>query len=88
MSESCRVTLSKSLSHSQMSGGGGRPFWMSVSSREAVLDVRESLPVVRLWLGGSVGCQGMVERVSRMSGNGQEALPKVQEWSVDPPGCP
>ena len=61
---SSRETLSKSLSPSRMSGGGGRPFWMSGSSREAVLDVRESLLVVRVWLGDSDECQESVERVS------------------------
>ena len=50
---------------------------------------RESLPVVWKWLEGPPGCMevvgspsgclGLVERLSRMSGSGQETLQDVQE---------
>ena len=50
----------------------GRPSQMSGSCREAFSDVRESLPVVRVWSedpprfpGGPVGCPGVVGRPSR-----------------------
>ena len=71
---------------------------MSGGSRENPPDVRggwESLSDVREWLGGYPECprvvgkpsrlSGVVGRLSRMSGSGQEALPCVQEWSGGPP---
>ena len=36
----------------------------------------------------SPGCPGEVGRPSWMSGNGQEALPDIREWSGVPLGCP
>ena len=73
-----------------MSLSGGRPFWMSGSSRQALLDVREALPVVWVWSGDpygcpvvvvvSPGCPGVVRGPSRISGSGWEALSDVREW--------
>ena len=45
---------------------------------------REALPDVWEWSEGSVGCPGVVGRLSRMSGSGREALPNVLEWSGVP----
>ena len=45
---------------------------MSRSGREAIPDVWD-------WLEGHPGCMGEIERPSRMSGSGQEALPDVRE---------
>ena len=54
---------------------------------------RETLPDVRLWLGGPLKCPGVVKsssrksgRPSRMSGSFWEALPNYREWSLGSPG--
>ena len=39
----------------------------------------EALPDVQEWLGDPSGCLGVVGWPSRMSGNGRDALPNVQE---------
>ena len=52
---------------------------MSVSGREALLDIRE-------FSEGPPGYPGVVERLSWMSGSGWEALPDDQEWLGGPPG--
>ena len=57
-----------------MSGSGGRPFWMSGSGRDALMDVRE-------WTKDSLGCPGVNGRASRMFGSVRKALPDVREWS-------
>ena len=61
-----------------MSLSGWRPFCMSGSSWEAFLDVREALPVVRVWSGGPPGYPGVVGRPSLMSGSGLEVQPYVR----------
>ena len=61
---------------------------MSKSGREALLDVRETLSVVREWSVGSLGCRRMVGRSSRISGSIREYFPDVREWLGGPPGCP
>ena len=73
---------------SRMSLRGGRPFRMSGSCREALLDVRE-------WSGCPPGCPGVVGRPSRLFGSGWETLLNVGdahrdiwEWSEGPPGFP
>ena len=38
--------------------------------------------------GGSLGCPGVDERLSRKFGSGWEALTDVREWSGDPGECP
>ena len=73
----------------------GRPFRVSESFREALLDDREwslgspggreVLPDVQEWLGSPPGCPGVVGRPSRMSGSGWLALPEVLKWSEGPP---
>ena len=49
---------------------------------------QEALPDAREWSVNPRGCQGVVGRLSRLSGSVREALPDVREWSGDPPGCP
>ena len=78
------------VTHSRMSGSGGRHLRIAGSGREALLVVQE-------WLGGSPECPGLVEKPSCMSGrpswmsaSGREALlyagsdrkalPDVLEW--------
>ena len=68
---------------------------MSGSALEALLDVRESLPVVWVWsrdpprcLRAPTGCLVVVECLSRMSDSGREALPNVREWLGGSAGCP
>ena len=61
---------------------------MSGSCREAILEVRETLPNIPEWWGGYLGCPGVVGRLSRMSRSSRKALPDVQEWWGGPPGCP
>ena len=63
-----------------MSGSGRETFPNVPEWWEALLDVREALPVVRVWSRDpygcpvvvvvSPGCPGVVERLCRMSGNG------------------
>ena len=52
-----------------MSLSGGRPFWMSGSSQEALLDVRVAHPVVRKWPKGPPECSRVVGRLCQMSVN-------------------
>ena len=54
---------------------------------------RETLLKVWKWLGGSLGCPGVVGRPSRLLGSGREtflnvrdALLDIREWSEGPPG--
>ena len=49
---------------------------MPGSGREALWDGRQ-------WSGGPLGCPGVVERPSRMSGSGREALPDGRESLPD-----
>ena len=87
-SEGQPESLGKVGTPSQMSLKGGRPFRMSGSCRVSLSDVREDLPVVREWSGGSPGCSRVVGWPSRMSLSSQEALPNVWEWSGGPLECP
>ena len=61
---------------------------MSSSCLDALLDVREALPVVREWSGDPPKCLGLVGRSFRMFGSGWKALPDVREWSDSTPECP
>ena len=72
---------------SRLSGNGGSPSWMTGNCLEALPNVWESLPDVRVLLGGPPRCPGVVGSLSRMSGvvgrpswmsvSCLEALPKV-----------
>ena len=75
-----------------------RPFRISGSVQETLLDVREkvgrpsrmsgsgqeALPNVLEWSGVPPGCPGVVERPSWICGRGRETLSDVLEWSGDP----
>ena len=41
---------------------------------------QEILPDVWEWSGDPPGCPGVVDRPSRMSGSGREAIADVREW--------
>ena len=72
---------------SLMSLKGRLPFRMSSSCQVTLPYMRETLPVVRWWSADPLGCPGVVERPSWMSGCGRETLLDVREWSGGPPGC-
>ena len=78
---------------SRMSGSGWDALPVDREGRQALLNVRElveALPNIREWLGVPLECPGVVRRrcrtsrsggrPSRMSGNGRETLPNIQEW--------
>ena len=48
---------------------------MSGSDQETHPKVREPIPDVREWTGDPLGCPGVIEMPSRMSGSCREALP-------------
>ena len=76
----------------------GRSSRMSGTVWKALPDIREALSNVQKWLGGSLGCPGVVGSFpgclggvgspSRMSGSGRDTLPNVRELSGAPQGCP
>ena len=84
-----------------MSGSGGRPLRISERGRDTLPGNpgmvrfasqmpgrgRKTLLDVREWSGGLCKCLEEVGRPTRMSGCGQEALPKVRERLGGPPGC-
>ena len=61
---------------------------MTRGGREALTDVRETLPDVREWSEVPSSCLGVVSWHSWMPRSGRESLPVVWEWSEGSPGCP
>ena len=60
---------------------------MSVSVRETLPDVWETLTEVPEWSEGPPGCPGVIEIPSRMTGSVRESFPVVRERSGDPAEC-
>ena len=86
---------------SRISGSGREACWMAGSGWKALPNVQElsgeppgwpgvrkTLTNIRKWSGVPPRYPGVVGRSFRIFRRGREAIPDVQEWTRDPPGCP